>query len=213
MNFVEDLLLRLVKDVFGRYEFEYEGQQIEFKKPFKRVEFNSLVNEYLGLDCEESSLKDFQKKADELKLKIEKNISKGSLIDELFKKAIRPKIIEPTFVINHPWEISPLAKRIPDKPKFVQRFHLIIEGTELVNAFSELNDPVDQLERFKEQEKAHDQGEKEAHRLDKEFIEALEYGMPPAAGMGLGIDRLAALLTNSHSLRDIILFPTMKPRE
>ena len=153
---------------------QYQGQQIDFKKPFKRIEFAEIA----------------------------KN-------DEEFKEAVK-KIVQPTFVINSPKEILPLAKQLEKDSSKAASFQLIVGGLELVKAFSELNDPLEQDERFKDQQKSNN---KDAHRYDKEFVEALEYGMPPAAGFGLGIDRLTALLTDSHSLREIILFPTMKPKE
>ena len=134
-------------------------------------------------------------------------------IDEEFKKKVRPNLIQPTLVIRYPKAISPLAKSCFDNPNFTERFQLIAAGTELVNGFSELNDPADQRARMEEQEKRHRAGDEEASRLDEDFLEALEYGMPPAAGLGIGIDRLAALLTNTHSVKEIIIFPTLKPRE
>ncbi len=137
----------------------------------------------------------------------------AEVADEIFKKAVRPKIIQPTFVINHPLELSPLAKRNERDRQTVSRFQLIVAGMEIVNAFSELNDPQEQSGRFEEQEKARAVGSEEAQRFDADFIEALEYGMPPAAGLGMGVDRLALLLTDSHSVREVILFPTMRPKE
>jgi len=131
----------------------------------------------------------------------------------IYKKALRPKIKGPTFIIHHPTELAPLAKPLPDNPKYDARFQLVMGGWEVVNAFSELNDPILQKELFEKQEKQRQEGDEEAQRLDETFVEALEYGLPPSAGFAFGVDRLTALLTNSHSLREVILFPTMRPKE
>lgn len=141
-----------------------------------------------------------------------KKIASGE-IDEIFKKEVRSKISEPTFVIDCPRTISPLAKSKEDSPELTERFQLIIDGTELVNGFSELNDPIDQRERMEEQERLYRAGDEEASRFDEDFLEALEYGMPPAAGLGLGIDRLVALATDSHTVKEIIIFPTLRPKK
>jgi len=208
MDFVQDLFEYLVKEVFGKTRLKYKDEYIEFKKPYKRIEFNELLKQYTKLDYDKNTKNDFVNFAKEVGLKIEKGITKANIADELFKKLIRPNIADPVFVINHPVDLSPLSKRLGEDLHHVARFQLLAGGFELVNAFSELNDPIDQKERFEEQKNLRG----DVHPYDREFIEALEYGMPPAAGMGLGIDRLVALLTNSHSLREVILFPTMKPR-
>ena len=185
----------------------------DFKRPYPRVTFNDLFKKYTGIDYDEADEETLVKKAKELEIKIEKTMTKGNVADEIYKKVARPKIVEPTFLIDHPLELSPLAKKIEKDPEHVSRFQLIAGGTEVMNGFSELNDPLDQRERFEEQEKVAKKGNKEAHRFDEDFVEALEYGMPPAAGVGIGIDRLAALLTDSHSVREIIAFPLMKPKD
>jgi len=185
----------------------------DFKRPYPRVTFNDLFKKYTGIDYDEADEETLVKKAKELEIKIEKTMTKGNVADEIYKKVARPKIVEPTFLIDHPLELSPLAKKIEKDPEHVSRFQLIAGGTEVMNGFSELNDPLDQRERFEEQEKIAKKGNKEAHRFDEDFVEALEYGMPPAAGVGIGIDRLAALLTDSHSVREIIAFPLMKPKD
>jgi len=139
---------------------------------------------------------------------------RGAMLDQAYKKFVRPTIVQPTFLINHPVSLSPLAKRRAENPEQTERFQLVVgNGIELVNGFSELNDPNDQRARFEEQERLREAGDDEAQRLDDDFLEALEYGMPPAAGLGLGIDRLAALFTNSHSLKEVIFFPTMRPKQ
>lgn len=214
MNFLEEMLEHVVKDNFGKTKIKFQGKDIDFKGPYKRIAFNDLFKKYSGLDYDKSSENDLKKKAEELGITIEKSMTKGNIGDEIYKKVARSNILDPTFVINHPLEISPLAKKMDDDPEHVARFQLIVGGMEVLNGFSELNDPVDQMERFEKQESvAKKLGNEEAHRMDEDFVEALEYGMPPAAGVGIGIDRLVALLTDSHSIREIILFPLMKPRE
>lgn len=212
MGFIEVLLEHVVDKKFGKSSLEYQGRGINFKKPYKRISFNDLFKEYSGLNYDEAGEKDLEKKAKELEITIEKNMTKGNLADEIYKKVARPNIIEPTFVINHPLEISPLAKKLMDDPAHVARFQLVVGGMEVANGFSELNDPIDQRERFETQVKIAKKGNEEAHRMDTDFVEALEYGMPPAAGIGIGIDRLIALLTDSPSIREVVSFPLMKPR-
>jgi lysyl-tRNA synthetase class 2 len=213
MNFVEKMLTHVVEKNLGNTKISYQEKTINFEGPFKRVAFNDLFKEYSGMDYDESDEDDLKKKAKELEIKIEKSMTKGNIGDEIYKKVARPNIVEPTFIINHPLEISPLAKKLEDDSNHVARFQLVVGGMEVMNGFSELNDPVDQRERFEEQEKAAKKGNEEMQRMDVDYIEAMEYGMPPAAGIGIGIDRLTALLTDSHSIREIILFPLMKPRE
>lgn len=189
------------------------GSAVNLRGPYPRITFNDLFQKYTDINYDEADEDTLIKKAKDLEIKIAKTMTKGNMADEIYKKVARPKIIEPTFVINHPLELSPLSKKMEKDPEHVSRFQLVIDGTEVMNGFSELNDPLDQRERFEEQEKAAKHGNKEAHRFDEDFVEALEYGMPPAAGVGIGIDRLTALLTSTHSIREIIAFPLMKPKE
>ena len=212
MEFIEKMLGHVVEKQFGGHDFKYQDKKINFTIPFKRVTFGDLFKQYAGLDYDEAGEDDLKEKASDLEIKIEKKMTKGNISDEIYKKVARPYIIDPTFVINHPLEISPLAKKITGDPAHVARFQLIVGGMEVANAFSELNDPLDQRERFEAQEKARKKGDEEAQRLDEDYIEALEHGMPPACGIGIGLDRLVALLTDSHSIREVILFPLMKPR-
>lgn len=214
MQFCEILLGGLVRKVSGRSEIEYRGKKINFGFPWQRVEFEALLQKYSSINIWEDGLPNIIKKAKNLGIQVKQGDTKHRIYDEVYKKVCRPKIWDPTFVIRHPIELSPLAKTLPADPKKSARFQLIAGGLELCNAYSELNDPEDQKKRFLEQEQARklEGAGAEAQRYDADFIEALEYGMPPAAGFGMGIDRLAALLTDSHSLREIILFPTMKPR-
>lgn len=211
MEFIESMFEHIVKKKFATTTIKYQGKEIDFNKPYPRVVFNDLFKKYSGIDYDEADENELKAKAKELDIKIEKSMTKGNLGDEIYKKVARPNIIEPTFIINHPLEISPLAKKLEDNESRVARFQLVAGGMELTNGFSELNDPADQRQRFEAQEKFSKKGDEEAQRLDEDYIEALEYGMPPAAGVGIGLDRLVALLTDSHSIREVILFPLMKP--
>ena len=212
MKLTERLFKNLLKSVFGKLESKYEGKKINFKTPWPRIEFSQLIRKYTKINLEEIHRDALAKRAKELGIKLERELGKAEIADEIYKKFCRPKIWEPTFVINFPLGFQPLAKALEKDSSRLANFQLIIAGWEMLNAFSELNDPLEQKRRFKEQEKFFREGFKEAQRMDIDFLEALEYGMPPAAGFGMGIDRLVALLTNSHSLREVILFPTMRPK-
>lgn len=212
MKLIERMLAGLVKDIFKKSEIEYEGKKIDFKAPWSRVEFSQLIKKYAKINIDEIHPQALEKEAKKLGIKVGKGESAPQILDKIFKQFCRPNLWQPTFVIHYPEGFQPLAKKLEDNPKKLANFQLIVAGWELSNAFSELNDPLEQKKRFKEQEKLFVDGLEEAQRLDEDFIAALEYGMPPAAGFGLGIDRLVALLTDSHSLREVILFPTMKPR-
>jgi len=223
MRLSEEMIQNLVKKVSGKLEIVYEGKKINFKTPWQRIEFNQLIRKYTKINLEEISEKALTKEVKKLGIKLEKGAGKAEIADEIYKKVCRPKIFQPTFVIHHPLGSFPLAKQLEEngsrrirdeisKKEKLANFQLVVADWELVNAFSELNDPLEQRKRFEEQEKMFKKGFDEAQRIDQDFLEALEYGMPPAAGFGMGIDRLVALLTDSHSLREVILFPTMKVR-
>lgn len=214
MDFVEDVFIKLVKSLpdAKNGQITYSGKKISFKKPFKKVEFLKLIKQATGLDYFKASQEDFLNAAQKSGVECSHKLSKGKLADEIYKKIIRPTMTEPTFVIGHPRDISPLAKSDEKNPEITKRFNLIVGGFELVNGFSELNDPREQKTRFEEQETMRKQGDEEVERMDKDFIEALEYGMPPAAGLGLGVDRLVALLTDAPNIKEIISFPLLKPR-
>ena len=212
MDLTEKMFGCLIKKIFGKLEIEYNGQKINFKTPWKRIEFSDLIKKYTKINLDEINQEALFKKAKEIGVIVEKQRPKAEIADEIYKKFCRPKILEPTFIIHHPSGFQPLAKALEKNPKKLANFQLVIGGMELANAFSELNDPIEQRKRFKEQEKFFKAGLEEAQRMDEDFLEALEYGMPPAAGFGMGIDRLVALLTNSNALREIILFPLMRPR-
>jgi len=212
MKLTEKLFESVVKRVRGDLKIQYEDKKISFKAPFERIGFNLLLKKYTKINLKEINLAALKKEAQKLGVKVEKNMQKAEVADEIYKKYCLPKILKPTFVINHPVGAFPLAKTNSEDISKLANFQLIVGGWELVNAFSELNDPLEQRKRFEEQEKFFKQGSEEAQRMDEDFLEALEYGMPPAAGFGMGIDRLVTLLTDSHSLREVILFPTMKHR-
>ncbi len=213
MEFVEDFFVSLVKHFFKSGNFEYEGVAISVKKPFKKISFKELLKKYAMIqDYDSASRADIAARAKELGIEVARHESKGKIADEIYKKIARSHLVEPTFVVRHPLEISPLAKERSDVPNEVRRFQLIVAGLEVANGFAELNDPLEQRTRFLTQEKERGGGEQEAHPMDEEFIEAMEYGMPPTAGVGVGIDRLAMLLTNTHNVKEVILFPTMKPK-
>lgn len=212
MSFTEKMLAAVVEKTRGSTEIVYQGHKVNFRGPYQRITFNDLLEKYTGLNYDETDDSTLIKKAEELKIEINKVTTKGNVADEIYKKMARPQIVQPTFVMDHPLEISPLAKRLEKTPEHAARFQLLVAGHEIINAFSELNDPQDQRERFALQREMAKKGSEEAHPDDEDFIEALEYGMPPAVGWGLGIDRLAAILTDSHSIKEIILFPLMKPK-
>jgi lysyl-tRNA synthetase class 2 len=213
MKLCEKMFAFMLKQVFGTLQLKYQSKTIDFKTPWKRVDFYQIIRKETKIDLEEIHPEALKKKAQAMGIKIEKGQGLAEIADEIYKKVVRPKIWEPTFIIHHPYGAFPLSKSLPKDAKKLANFQLVIAGWELVNAFSELNDPIEQRKRFKEQEKMYKQGYKEAQRTDEGFLEALEYGLPPAAGFGMGIDRLVALLTDSHSLREIILFPTMRPKK
>jgi len=212
MKLTEKMFEHVIKSVFGSLKLEYEGKSIDFKTPWPRIEFSQLIKKETKINLEEINLEALKKEAKKLGVEVKKGSGKAEAADEIYKKYCRPKIWQPTFIIHYPSGFQPLAKSLEDDPRKLANFQLVVAGWELTNAFSELNDPIEQKERFKEQEKFFKQGLEEAQRLDEDFIEALEYGMPPAAGFGMGIDRLTALLTDSHSLREVILFPLMRKK-
>jgi len=213
MKFTEKLFEALLKKVFSSLQIKYENKQINFKTPWPRVEFDQLLKKHAGINFEEINLETLKKEAQKLGIKTAKITNKAEVADEIYKKYCLPKIWQPTFIIHHPAEAKPLAKTLENNPVKSANFQLVVAGWELVNAYSELNDPLEQRKRFEEQERLLKKGLEEAQRMDEDFLSALEYGMPPAAGFGMGIDRLVTLLTDSHSLREIILFPTMRPKE
>jgi lysyl-tRNA synthetase class 2 len=212
MKMAENMFKFILKDILKSEKIKYEETEINFESPWPRVEFSDIFEKYTKIKYEDLNAESLEKKAKELGVDVEKGSGKAEIIDQIFKKYCRPKIVQPTFVIHYPAGFQPLAKQLEKDPKKLANFQLVVSGMEIINAFSELNDPIEQRKRFEEQEKLFKQGFEEAQRRDEDFLEALEYGMPPAAGFGLGIDRLVALLTNSHGLREVILFPTMRTK-
>lgn len=213
MQITEELILYILKNVLGNLEIDYQGKKIDFTPPWKRISMYKAIEEAAGIRVDKISQKDFSKVIKKYNLNIKGNISRGEIINELFEKFVEPTLIQPTFVIDYPLELSPLSKQNKDNPELVERFELFISSMELVNAFTELNDPAEQERRFEEQVAKKEAGDLESHFMDKDYVEALEYGMPPAGGLGIGIDRLMMLLTNSDSIKEVILFPQLKSKE
>ncbi len=213
MCFVEKMVNNIAQDVFNKTEFKIEGKMISFKAPWQRVSMVDSIKEKTGLDVLKATSSDLITELKKRGVGIKGGESKGKLIDELFEVTVQPELINPTFVTDYPVELSPLAKKHRTKEGLVERFEGFVLGREICNAFSELNDPIDQKERFEAQGKMIEEGDDEAHQIDEDFVRALEYGMPPTAGLGIGIDRLVMLLTSQPSIRDVILFPQMKPEK
>ena len=211
MKFVEQMVHEICINVFGNLDFEFEGHKINFTSPWKRVSMVEAIKEKTGVDVLTASIEELRATAEKHHVEITPHDSKAKIIDEIFGETVEPELIQPTFVVDYPLELSPLAKKHRSKSGVVERFEGYVAGREICNAFSELNDPIDQRERFEDQVKMREEGDEEAHQIDEDFIRALEYGMPPTAGLGIGIDRLVMLLTNQTSIRDVIFFPQMKP--
>ncbi len=212
MALTETLLSTLVKDATGSYVLSYQGRDIDFKPPFKRLTLKQALLEYakVDMDADEEILR---QKAASLGLDISQKPLRGQLVQFIYDKEVEDQLIQPIFIIDYPWETSPLAKRKRGNPNLVERFELIISGMEIANAFSELNDPIDQHARFEDQMKAKAAGFEDAHEMDEDFVNALTYGMPPTGGLGIGIDRVVMLLTDSTTIRDVLFFPHMKTKE
>lgn len=214
MNLTEDMISSVAKQVLGTTVVSYQGQEIDLTPPWRRMTMVEAVREYTGLDFYTLSTdEEARKAAKSIGVPVEDNMKWGEVLNAVFEEKVEDKLIQPTFIKDYPIEISPLAKRMKDDPRLTYRFELFITGREIANAFSELNDPIDQKERFIEQAKLRASGDEEAHMMDEDFVNALEIGMPPTGGLGIGIDRLVMLLTDSYSIRDVILFPTMRPKE
>ncbi len=213
MQISEELIVYILKNVLGSLEIEYRGNKIDFTLPWKRISMYKAIEDAVGIRVDKISPKDFSKVVKKYNLNTKSNINRGEIINELFEKYVEPILIQPTFVVDYPLKLSPLSKQNKDNPELVERFELFISSMELVNAFTELNDPAEQERRFEEQVAKKEAGDMESHFMDKDYVEALEYGMPPAGGLGLGIDRLMMLLTNSDSIKEVILFPQLKSKE
>ena len=214
MDMTEGMYTTIAKEVFGKTIFNYNGYEINLESPWKRVSMCDAIKDATGIDFKKiTDLDECIKLAEEHNIELEEHErTYGHVVSLFFEKYAEEKLIQPTFLYEHPIEISPLTKKNPDDPRFVDRFELFIGGKEFANAYTELNDPDDQLERFEDQIKERELGNDEANDIDMDFIESLEYGMPPAGGIGYGIDRLIMLFTEQDSIRDVLLFPTMKER-
>ncbi len=213
MSFTEELITHVTEKTLGTLKIPYGDEIIDLTPPWPRM---PMLDALMQKGVPKEIFNDSEKAGAWAKannIEIEKGATLGKILDEIFKEKVEPELIQPTFIIDHPVELSPLAKRKPENPGLVERFELFITSREIANAFSELNDPMDQRQRFSAQVEAKAQGDEEAHWMDEDFVRALEYGMPPAAGEGIGIDRLVMLLTNSQSIRDVILFPQLKPEQ
>jgi lysyl-tRNA synthetase class 2 len=216
MEFTERMLAEVIEKSIGSLEIQYEDTKLNFKPPIKRVTYRDLLLEHTGIDL--NNVKDEKALLDEIKsqnlnLDLKGVIGYGALVDALYKNYARPKVVQPTFLIDHPYELMPLAKRKTDDSSRIESVQLLVHGFELIKAYSELNDPKDQKERWQEHEGLAKKGLEEHEAVDEDYIRALEYGMPPTAGWGMGIDRLTAILTNQHSLKEVILFPTLRPEK
>jgi len=198
-------------DVTGAACVDYLGTEIDFGKPFARISMADAVRQYANVDFDSITFDEAVALAKERGIHVEKRHKKGDILNSFFEEYAEKHLIQPTFVMNHPVEITPLAKMMPENPAYTLRFEIFIYGMELGNAYSEINDPLDQRKRFEYQEQLRAAGDTEAGMIDEEFLQALEVGMPPTGGLGVGVDRLIMLLTNAASIRDVLLFPTMKP--
>jgi lysyl-tRNA synthetase class 2 len=210
MDLVEEMIEKVAVDLYGNTKVSVGNNIIDFRRPWKRYTMYGAIKEITGIDISGMNEEELARTARELGIEVDDTMGKGKLIDEIFGETVEGKLIQPTYIMDYPVEMSPLAKRHRDKAGLVERFEAIVNGKELCNAFSELNDPIDQRERFEEQVRLGRRGDQEAMVPDEDFLRALEYGMPPAAGLGIGIDRLVMTLTNSPSIQDVIFFPQMK---
>ncbi|GAW63874.1 lysyl-tRNA synthetase [Ligilactobacillus acidipiscis DSM 15836] len=214
MNETEGIFKAACRVVSDDNKITYQGNEVDFNKPFRRVHMVDMIKEVTGIDFwQEMSLEDARKLADENNVHYEAYWQVGHIINQFFEDFCEDNIVDPTFVYGHPVEISPLAKKNADDPRFTDRFELFILGNEYANAFTELNDPIDQRQRFEAQAKERTEGNDEAEGIDEDYLEAMEYGMPPTGGLGIGMDRLVMLLTDADSIRDVLLFPTLRPEE
>ena len=211
MELTENLVAHVAQEVLGTTTVQYGEYEIDLKPQWKRLHMVDAIKEYTGVDFwNVTSTEEAKQLAKENGIAYKETMEYGHIVNEFFEQKVEEKLIQPTFIYGHPVEISPLAKKNPDDPRFTDRFELFIVAREHANAFTELNDPIDQRERFEAQLVEREQGNDEAHEMDEDFVEALEYGMPPTGGLGIGIDRLVMLLTNSASIRDVLLFPQMR---
>lgn len=214
MELTENLISTVAMETLGTTKIMYQGQEIDLTPPWNRLSMIEAVKKYSGVDFDEIKT-DAEAKAtaQEKKVHVKDGMSRGEILNLMFEEFVEANLVQPTFIYDYPVEVSPLTKRKPNCPELTERFEFFITGREMGNAYSELNDPIDQKERFVNQVKKRDSGDEEANMMDEDYVTALEYGLPPTGGLGIGVDRLIILLTDSASIRDVLLFPTMKPRE
>jgi lysyl-tRNA synthetase, class II len=211
MNLVEEMVEKIALDIHGDTKIKLGENIIDFKRPWKRFTMFEAIQHFTGIDISKMDEAELLKTAKELGVETDDSMAKGKLIDEIFGECCESKLIQPTFITDYPIEMSPLAKKHRSIEGLVERFEAICNGKEICNAYSELNDPIDQRKRFEEQLKLAKRGDEEAMMLDEDFLKAIEVGMPPTAGLGIGIDRLAMIMTNSNSIQDVLFFPQMRP--
>ena len=213
METVEEMIEKITFDLHGTTRIQVGENIVEFKRPWARYTMFEAIEEYTGIDISEMDEEELFKTANELEVEVDKSMGKGKLIDEIFGEKCEPKLIQPTFITDYPIEMSPLAKKHRSKEGLVERFEAIVNGKEIANAYSELNDPLDQRQRFEEQLKLGQRGDEEAMMMDEDFLNAIEFGMPPTSGLGIGIDRLTMIMTNAPSIQDVLFFPQMRPKK
>ena len=213
MSFTEEMLERIAIALHGTTKVTVGEKEIDFKAPFRRITMIDAIKEHTGVDISKMGESELRTLCKEFKIEVDDSFGKGKMIDEIFGEKCESLMIQPTFITDYPVEMSPLCKKHRDNPELTERFELMVNGKELCNAYTELNDPIDQLERFQAQMKLSEKGDDEAMFIDHDFVRALEYGMPPTSGMGIGIDRLTMLMTNSHSIQDVLFFPQMRPEK
>lgn len=212
MELTENLVSTVAQEVLGTTKITYQGQEVDLTPPWNRLTMTEAVKQHTGIDFDLiPNDEEARRIAKEKKVHMKGDLSKGEILSLMFEEFVEEHLIQPTFIYDYPVDISPLTKRKPDMPELTERFELFITGREMANAYSELNDPLDQKERFVNQVKKREAGDEEANMMDEDFLNSLEYGMPPTGGLGIGVDRLIMLLTDSYSIRDVLLFPTMKP--
>ena len=213
MDLVEEMVEKIAIDLHGTTEVKAGENTINFKRPWKRYTMYEAIEHFTGIDISKMDEAKMSQTAKKLGVEVDKSMGRGKLIDEIFGKKCEGELIQPTFITDYPVEMSPLAKKHREKEGLVERFEAICNGKEICNAFSELNDPIDQRARFEEQLELVKRGDEEAMLLDEDFLRAIEYGMPPTSGMGIGIDRLSMIMTSSSSIQDVLFFPQMKPKK
>ncbi|MGM0375918.1 MAG: lysine--tRNA ligase [Bacteroidota bacterium] len=213
MDFTEKLVEKIAIDLHGTTKVELDNKTIDFKRPYKRISMTEAIQEHTGIDISGMDEQQIRNTCDQLGIAHDESMGKGKMIDEIFSEKCEDAYIQPTFITDYPVEMSPLCKKHRNNPELTERFELMVNGAEIANAYSELNDPIDQLERFQEQLELSQKGDDEAMFIDQDFVRALEYGMPPTSGMGIGIDRLTMLMTNQSSIQEVIFFPQMRPEK